>query len=330
MPDIKVLVADDMSSAAVEIMTKAGLAVDVNTGLAPAQLADIVGAYHGLAVRSATKVSADILARAANLKIVGRAGVGVDNIDVKAATSRKVQVINTPSGNAIAAGELAIGFMFALARKIPQAAASMKKGEWDKKRFAGIEITGKTLGVVGFGNIGRQVGERAVGLKMKVLAFDPMLPPGASAAPSGIEIVAFDDLVGRSDFITLHLPFTAETKNLFGAATLARMKKGAYLINCARGGIVDENALYESLKAGHLGGAALDVFEKEPCGPLPLLELDNVVATPHVGASTREAQSKVAIELAEVFVDFFKSGKVRNAVNKVSATVDDRQSTVDG
>jgi D-3-phosphoglycerate dehydrogenase len=328
MPDIKILVADDMSNAAVEIMTKAGLSVDVNTGLAPAQLAEIVGAYHGLAVRSATKVSADILARATNLKMVGRAGVGVDNIDVKAATLGKVQVINTPSGNAIAANELAIGFMFALARKIPQAAASMKKGEWDKKRFAGIEITGKTLGVVGFGNIGRQVAERAVGLKMKVLAYDPMLPPPSSGtapgAPSGIELVAFDDLVGRSDFITLHLPFTAETRNLFGAATLARMKKGAYLINCARGGIVDENALYESLKAGHLGGAALDVFEKEPCGPLPLLELDNVVATPHVGASTKEAQSKVAIELAEVFVDFFKSGKVRNAVNKVAATVDDR------
>src|SRR5882757_497994 len=201
MPDIKVLVADDMSSAAVEIMTRAGLAVDVNTGLAPAQLAEIIGAYHGLAVRSATKVSADILAKAINLKIVGRAGVGVDNIDVKAATASKVQVINTPSGNAIAAGELAIAFMFALARKIPQATASMKKGEWDKKRFSGIEITGKTLGVVGFGNIGRQVAERAVGLKMKVLAYDPMLPmlpPPSSgtapAAPSGIEIVAFDDL----------------------------------------------------------------------------------------------------------------------------------------
>src|SRR5882757_5850258 len=254
MPDIKVLVADDMSSAAVEIMTRAGLAVDVNTGLAPAQLAEIIGAYHGLAVRSATKVSADILAKAINLKIVGRAGVGGDNIDVKAATASKVQFINTPSGNAIAAGELAIAFMFALARKIPQATASMKKGEWDKKRFSGIEITGKTLGVVGFGNIGRQVAERAVGLKMKVLAYDPMLPtpmsPGtAPGALSGIEIVGFDDLVGRADFITLHLPLTAETRNLFGTTILARMKKGAYLINCARGGIVDENALYESLKA---------------------------------------------------------------------------------
>jgi D-3-phosphoglycerate dehydrogenase len=316
MPDIKVLVADDMSNAAVEIMTKAGLSVDVNTGLAPAQLGEIIGAYHGLAVRSATKVSADILAKASNLKIVGRAGVGVDNIDVKAASEHKVQVINTPSGNAIAAGELALGFMFALARKIPQASASMKKGEWEKKKFAGVEITGKTLGVVGFGNIGRQVAERAVGLKMKVLAFDPMLAPGSAALP-GVDLVAFDDLVSKSDFITLHLPLTPESKNLFGSATLAKMKKGGYLINCARGGIVDETALYESLKAGHLGGAAVDVFEKEPCGPLPLLELDNVIASPHIGASTKEAQSKVAVELAEVFVDFFKNAKIRNAVNKV-------------
>jgi len=317
MPDtIKVLVADDMSNAAVEIMSKAGLTVDVNTSLPPAQLAEIIGGYHGLAVRSATKVTADILARASSLKIVGRAGVGVDNIDVKAATERKVLVINTPSGNAIAAGELALAFMFALARKIPQATASMKKGEWEKKKFAGIEITGKTLGVVGFGNIGRQVAERAVGLKMKVLAYDPLLAPG-TAAPAGIELVAFDDLVAKSDFVTLHVPLTAQTKGLFGAATLGKMKKGAYLINCARGGIVDETALYEALKGGQLGGAALDVFEKEPCGPLPLFELDNVLASPHIGASTKEAQEKVAVELAEVFVDFLKSGRVRNAVNKV-------------
>lgn len=316
MSDIKVLVADDLSNAAVEIMTKAGLSVDVNTGLAPAQLAEIIGAYQGLAVRSATKVTADILAKATNLKIVGRAGVGVDNIDVKSATERKVQVINTPSGNAIAAGELAVAYMFALARKIPQATASMKKGEWEKKKFAGVEITGKTLGVLGFGNIGRQVAERAVGLKMKVLAYDPLLPAGATP-PAGIEFASFDDVVAKADFVTLHLPLTADTKNLFGAATLGKMKKGAYLINCARGGVVDEAALYESLKSGHLGGAALDVFEKEPTPALPLFELDNVLLSPHIGASTKEAQSKVAVELAEVFVDFLKNGKVRNAVNKI-------------
>ncbi len=316
MSDIKVLVSDDLSKAAVEIMSGAGLTVDVKTGLPPAELGEIIGQYHGLAVRSATKVTPEILSKAANLKIVGRAGVGVDNIDVKTATEKKVQVINTPSGNAIAAGELAIAFMFALARKIPQATASMKKGEWEKKKFAGVEITGKTLGVVGFGNIGRQVAERGVGLRMKVLAHDPLLAPGADA-PAGIQIVSLDDIIAKSDFISLHLPFLPTTKGLFGADNLKKMKKGAYLINCARGGIVDENALYEVLKSGHLGGAALDVFEKEPCGPLPLFELDNVLASPHIGASTKEAQEKVAVELAEVFVDFFKNGKVRNAVNKL-------------
>jgi D-3-phosphoglycerate dehydrogenase len=316
MSDIKVLVADDLSNAAVEIMSKAGLSVDVNTGLQPAQLAEIIGNYQGLAVRSATKVTADILAKATSLKIVGRAGVGVDNIDVKTASEKKVQVINTPSGNAIAAGELAIAYMFALARKIPQATASMKKGEWEKKKFAGIEITGKTLGVLGFGNIGRQVAERAVGLKMKVLAYDPMIAAGATP-PAGIEYAKFDDVLAKSDFVTLHLPLTAETKGLFGAATFGKMKKGAYLINCARGGVVDEAALYEACKSGQLGGAALDVFEKEPTPPLSLFELDNVLLSPHIGASTKEAQSKVAVELAEVFVDFFKNGKVRNAVNKI-------------
>jgi D-3-phosphoglycerate dehydrogenase len=316
MSDIKVLVADEMSKAAVELMSKAGLKVDVNTGLKAEQLGEIIGQYHGLAVRSATKVTADILAKASSLKIVGRAGVGVDNIDVKMATEKKVQVINTPSGNAIAAGELAIAYVYALARKIPQASASTKKGEWEKKKWMGVEVTGKTLGVVGFGNIGRQVAERGVGIRMKVLAHDPALTAG-TAAPAGVELVALDDLISRSDFITLHLPLTPTTKNLFNADTLARMKKGAFLINCARGGIVDETALYESLKAGHLGGAALDVFEKEPCGPLPLFELENVLASPHIGASTKEAQEKVAVELAEVFVDFFKTGNVRNAVNRL-------------
>lgn len=316
MSNTKILVADDLSNAAVEIMSKAGLAVDVKTGLPPAQLAEIIGAYHGLAVRSATKVTADILGHASNLKIVGRAGVGVDNIDVKTATEKKVLVINTPSGNAIAAGELAVAYIFALARKIPQASASTKRGEWEKKAFSGVEITGKTLGVVGFGNIGRQVAERAVGLKMKVLAYDPVLAANATP-PAGVEFGKLDDILARADFVTLHLPFLPETKNLFGAATLAKMKKGAYLVNCARGGIVDENALYESLKSGHLAGAALDVFEKEPCGKLPLFELDNVLASPHIGASTKEAQQKVAVELAEVFVDFFKNGKIRNAINKI-------------
>lgn len=313
---IRVLVADEMSNAAVKIMSQAGLEVDVKTGLPAPQLAEIISGYHGLAVRSATKVTADILARAAKLKIVGRAGVGVDNIDVKAATEKRVQVINTPAGNAAAAAELAIGYIFALARKLPQSTASMKKGEWEKKKFMGVEISGKTLGVVGFGNIGRQAAKRGVGLEMNVLAFDPVLPAGATP-PAGVAFASFDDLVAKSDFITLHLPLTPDTKNLFGAATFAKMKKGAYLINCARGGIVDETALCEALKSGHLGGAALDVFEKEPCGPLPLFELDNLIASPHLGASTKEAQEKVAIELAEVFVEYLQQGKLRNAVNKL-------------
>jgi D-3-phosphoglycerate dehydrogenase / 2-oxoglutarate reductase len=316
MSELKVLVSDDLSKAAVEILSQAGMAVDVRIGLLPAQLGEIIGAYHGLAVRSATKVTAELLAGASNLKIIGRAGVGVDNIDVAAATGRKILVINTPSGNAIAAAELAIGYLFALARKLPQATASMKKGEWEKKRFLGVEITGKTLGIVGLGSIGQKVAERALGLKMRVLAHDPVWPVG-TAAPAGVDLTGFDDVVSRADFLTLHLPYSASTKGLFSAATLSRMKKGAYLINCARGGIVDEAALHQALQAGHLAGAALDVFEREPCGPSPLFELDNVLASPHVGASTREAQDKVAIELAEVFVDFLKAGRVRNAVNNV-------------
>lgn len=313
---IRVLVADELSTAAVDIMTNAGLSVDVNTGLPPNQLAEIIGSYDGLAVRSATKVTDPILERATRLKIVGRAGVGVDNIDVKAATGRKVLVINTPSGNAIAAGELAVALMFALARKIPQATASMKKGEWEKKKFMGVEITGKTLGVVGLGNIGRQVAERAVGLKMKVVAHDPYLAAGA-ALPAGVQAVGLDDLLKQADFITLHLPLVADTKNLFGAQTLGKMKKGAYLINAARGGVVNEADLEVALTSGHLAGAAVDVFETEPPGAIPLLALDNVIASPHIGASTKEAQQKVAVELAEVFVDFLKHGKVRNAVNRL-------------
>jgi D-3-phosphoglycerate dehydrogenase / 2-oxoglutarate reductase len=313
---IRILIADEMSTEAERILREGGLTVDVITGKTADELKAIIGDYHGLAVRSASKVTADIFSKAANLKIVGRAGVGVDNIDVKAATAAKVNVINTPAGNGTAAGELAIAYMFALARKLPQSTASMKAGKWDKKSFSGIEITGKMLGVVGFGNIGKLVADRGVGLRMKVLAFDPMLPAGA-VPPAGVEFVSFEDLVKRSDFVTLHIPLVDSTRNLFSRETLLKMKKSAYLINCARGGIVDESALYEVMKSGHLAGAALDVFGEEPCGPLPLFELDNVLASPHTGASTKEAQVKVAIELAEVFVDFFKNGKLRNAVNKV-------------
>jgi D-3-phosphoglycerate dehydrogenase len=313
----KILVSDDLAAAAVEAMTAAGLEVDVKVGLPPEALGDMIHAYHGLAVRSVTKVRVDILERASNLKIVGRAGVGVDNIDVPAATARGVHVINTPQGNAVAAAELAVGYIFALARNLPQASASMKRGAWEKKKFAGVEVTGKVLGVVGFGHIGRQVAERAVGLKLRVVAYDPVLPKD-TVPPPGITFVGFEELLQSADFVTLHLPILPQTRHLFGVATLAKMKRGAYLINCARGGVVDENALYEALREGHIAGAALDVFETEPCGALPLLDLDNVIASPHIGASTREAQDKVALELADVFVEFFRSGRVRNAVNKVT------------
>ena len=308
---VRVLIADEMSKKAVEILSGAGFTVDVKTGMKPEELAAVIGQYHGVGIRSASKIKADTLANSGNLKIIGRAGVGVDNIDVKAATEKGILVINTPEGNAAAAAELAIGLMFALARKIPQAAESMRQGVWEKKKFMGAEIAGKTLGVVGLGNIGRQAAERGVGLKMNVIGFDPFPP---KQIPDGVKVVTFDELVAKSDFITLHIPLTAETKNLFSGPTFAKMKKGSYLINCARGGVVDEGAVLEALSAGQLAGAALDVFGKEPPDASPLFAHENLIASPHLGASTREAQEKVAIELAEVFVGFLKDGIVRNAV----------------
>jgi D-3-phosphoglycerate dehydrogenase len=308
---IRVLIADDMSKKAVEILTGAGFSVDFKVGMKPEELAACIGEYHGVGVRSASKISAATLASPGKLKIIGRAGVGVDNIDVKAATEKGILVINTPQGNAAAAAELAIGLMFALARKIPQASESMRQGIWEKKKFMGAEIAGKTLGVVGLGNIGRHAAERGVGLKMNVIGYDPHPP---AQLPAGVKTVSLDEVITKSDFITLHVPLTPDTKGLFGAATFAKMKKGSYLINCARGGIVDESAVLEALKSGQLAGAALDVFAKEPPEPSPLFQHENLIASPHLGASTREAQEKVAIELAEVFVGFLKDGVVRNAV----------------
>jgi len=308
---IKVLISDDMSKKAVDLMTGAGFAVDVKTGMKPEELAAIVGQYHGLGVRSASKVTAAVLANPGQLKIIGRAGVGVDNIDVKAATAKGILVINTPQGNAAAAAELAIGLMFALARKIPGASESMKRGEWEKKKFMGVEIAGKTLGVVGLGNIGRNAASRGVGLGMNVIGYDPFPP---KELPAGVKVVTLDEIIAKSDFVTLHVPLTDGTKNLFSADTFAKMKKGSYLINCARGGIVDESAVLEALKSGQLAGAALDVYGKEPPEPSPLFQHENLIASPHLGASTREAQEKVAIELAEVFIGFLKDGIVKNAV----------------
>jgi D-3-phosphoglycerate dehydrogenase len=308
---IKVLIADDMSKKAVDLLSGAGFAVDFKVGMKPEELAACVGQYHGLGVRSASKVTAAVLANPGKLKIIGRAGVGVDNIDVKVAKEKGILVINTPQGNAAAAAELAIGLMFALARKIPGASESMKRGEWEKKKFMGVEIAGKTLGVVGLGNIGRNAAQRGVGLGMNVIGFDPFPP---KTLPDGVKLVSFEDLVAKSDFVTLHVPLTDGTKNLFGADTFGKMKKGSYLINCARGGIVDEGAVLGALQSGQLAGAALDVFGKEPPEASPLFAHENLIASPHLGASTKEAQEKVAIELAEVFVGFLKDGIVKNAV----------------
>jgi D-3-phosphoglycerate dehydrogenase len=277
----------------------------------PEELAAVIGQYHGVGIRSASKIKADTLTNPGVLKIIGRAGVGVDNIDVKAANAKNILVINTPQGNAAAAAELAIGLMFALARKIPGADASMKRGEWEKKKFMGVEIAGKTLGVVGLGNIGRNAAQRGVGLGMNVIGFDPHPP---KELPAGVKSVSLDEVITKSDFITLHVPLVDSTKNLFNADTFAKMKKGSYLINCARGGIVDESAVLPALQSGQLAGAALDVFGKEPPEPAELFKHDNVILTPHLGASSKEAQEKVAIELAEVFIGFLKNGVVKNAV----------------
>lgn len=308
---IKVLIADEMSKKAVDLLTGAGFSVDVKTGMKPEELAAVVGQYHGLGIRSASKVTAAVLANPGILKIIGRAGVGTDNIDVKTANAKNILVINTPQGNAAAAAELAIGLMFALARKIPGASESMKRGEWEKKKFMGVEIAGKTLGVVGLGNIGRNAASRGVGLGMNVIGYDPFPP---KELPAGVKVVSLDEIIAKSDFVTLHVPLTDGTKNLFNAETFAKMKKGAYLINCARGGVVDESAVLPALQSGQLAGAALDVFGKEPPEASPMFAHENLIASPHLGASTKEAQEKVAIELAEVFIGFLKDGVVKNAV----------------
>jgi (S)-sulfolactate dehydrogenase len=311
----RVLIADELSPRAEEILREAGLAVDVKVGLKPAELKAIVGEYDALAVRSATKVTADVLEAAARLKIVGRAGIGVDNIDVPAASRRGVIVENTPSGNAVTTAEHAIALLLALARRIPQATASMKAGKWEKKKFQGTELCDKVLGVVGLGNIGRIVADRARGLHMKVVAYDPFIAQEA-AQKLGAELCSLDELFARADIITVHTPLTAETKGLVGAASLRKCKDGVLVINAARGGIVDEAALAEALASGKVAGAALDVFAEEPPKPdHPLLKLDTVICTPHLGASTEEAQEKVAIEVAEQLAAYLVRGEVRNAVN---------------
>jgi D-3-phosphoglycerate dehydrogenase/(S)-sulfolactate dehydrogenase len=312
----KILVSDDLSPRGLEILKKeSGLAVDVRPGLAPDALAAIVGAYDGLAVRSATKVTSGLLARADRLKVVGRAGIGVDNVDLEAATKRGIVVMNTPGGSSLTVAEHTFAMLLALVRHIPAATASIKDGKWEKKRFEGHELAGKTLGVVGIGNIGSVVVERARAFGMSVVAYDPFIAKEA-AARLGATMVTLDELWPAADVVSLHVPLTESTRRIVNAGTLARMKQGAYLVNAARGGLVDEVALADALRSGKLAGAALDVFESEPPrSDHPLLALDNFVCTPHLGASTEEAQEAVAIQLAEQLVAFFRDGTIRNAVN---------------
>jgi D-3-phosphoglycerate dehydrogenase len=310
----KVLIADELSDRAAEIFTERGVEVDVATGLTAAELVARIAGYDGLTIRSATRVSEAVLAAAKNLKVVGRAGIGVDNVDVAAATQRGIVVMNAPFGNSITTAEHAIALMMSLARQVPAANTSTQAGKWEKKRFMGVELTGKILGLVGCGNIGSIVAERALGLKMRVIAYDPYLSP-ERAEDLCIQKVGLDELLGRADFISLHVPLNDSTRNLIDAAALAKAKKGVRIINCARGGIVVEKDLLAALNSGQVAGAALDVFEQEPARDNALFGRDDVIATPHLGAATSEAQEKVAVQIAEQMSDYLLTGAVVNALN---------------
>jgi D-3-phosphoglycerate dehydrogenase len=320
----RVLVSDKLSESAVQIFRDRGVDVDYlpDLGKDKDALLAAIPNYDGLAIRSATKVTPKILAAASRLKVIGRAGIGVDNVDIPAATAKGIVVMNTPFGNAITTAEHAISMMMALARQIPEANASTHAGKWEKNRFMGVELFNKTLGVIGCGNIGSIVADRALGLKMKVIAFDPFLS-AERAVEIGVEKVELDDIFRRSDFITLHTPLTDRTRGIIDAAALAKCKKGVRIINCARGGLVVEAALVDGLKSGQVAGAALDVFEAEPATAHPLFGMENVVATPHLGASTGEAQENVALQVAEQMADYLVSGAVSNALNLPSITADE-------
>lgn len=318
----KVLISDKMDPKAAQIFRERGVEVDEITGKTPEELKAIIGQYDGLAIRSSTKVTKDILEAATNLKVVGRAGIGVDNVDIPAASAKGVVVMNTPFGNSITTAEHAIALMFALARDLPEADRSTQAGKWEKNRFMGVEVTGKTLGLIGAGNIGSIVADRALGLKMKVVAYDPFLTE-ERAIELGVQKVTLDELLARADFITLHTPLTDQTRNILSAENLAKTKKGVRIINCARGGLIDEAALKEGLDSGHIGGAALDVFVTEPAKESPLFGTPNFISTPHLGASTTEAQVNVAIQVAEQMADYLVSGGVTNALNMPSLTAEE-------
>jgi D-3-phosphoglycerate dehydrogenase / 2-oxoglutarate reductase len=318
----KVLISDQMDPNAEAIFRERGCDVDVITGKTPDELAAMIGPYDGLAIRSSTKVTKAILDAATNLKVIGRAGIGVDNVDIPAASAKGVVVMNTPFGNSITTAEHAVALMFALARQLPEADTSTQLGKWEKNRFMGVEVTGKTLGLIGAGNIGSIVASRALGLKMKVVAFDPFLTP-ERAVEMGVEKADLDTLLARADFITLHTPLTDQTRNILSKENLAKTKKGVRIINCARGGLIDEAALKDGLDSGHIGGAALDVFVEEPAKASPLFGTPNFICTPHLGASTNEAQVNVALQVAEQMADYLVTGGVTNALNVPSLSAEE-------
>ncbi len=319
---VKVLISDKLSPKAADIFRDRGVEVDTKVGLSEEELIAIIGDYDGLAIRSATKVTPQVLEAATNLKVVGRAGIGVDNVNIDAASAKGVVVMNTPHGNSITTAEHAIAMMFAAARQIPEANESTQAGKWEKSRFMGSELTAKTLGVIGCGNIGSIVVDRAQGLKMKVISFDPFLSP-ERAKDLGVEKVELDELLARADFITLHVPLTDQTKGIIDAKALAKTKKGVRIINCARGGLVVEADLKDALESGHVAGAASDVFEVEPAKDSVLFGVPNFVATPHLGASTAEAQENVALQVAEQLSDYLLTGAVTNALNMPSLTAEE-------
>jgi len=318
---MKILVTDSLAPEGLEVFKNAeGFEVDVKLGLKAAELKKICESYDGWVIRSGTKITAELIEAAKNLKVIGRAGVGYENIDADAATKKGIVVMNTPGGNNVTTGEHTVALMMALARHIPQAVASLKSGKWDRNKFVGVEMCNKTIGVIGLGNVGRIVAERAAGLRMKVIGFDPFIA-AENIARMGVEPGTLDDIFTKSDFITVHVPLTPDTQGLINKAAFAKMKNGVRIINCARGGIVDEHDLADAIKAGKVAGAALDVYVDEPpSADHPLLKLDQVITTPHLGASTDEAQLNVAIAVAEQMVDFLARGVVRYAVNVPSVS----------
>src|SRR5690606_15377529 len=318
----RVLIADELSPRALEVFAARGIEADVRTGLDREALIEAIPDYDGLVVRSATRVTAKVIDAADRLRVIGRAGIGVDNIDLPAATAKGVIVMNTPFGNSITTAEHAISLMLALARQIPAADRSTRAGKWEKNRFVGVEITGKTLGIIGCGNIGSIVADRALGLKMRVIAYDPFLSP-ERAVELGVEKVELDALLSRADFISLHTPLTDKTRNIIDRKALARTRRGVRIINCARGGLIVEADLKDALLSDHVAGAALDVYEQEPAIDNPLFELENVICTPHLGASTREAQENVALQIAEQIADYLTSGAVTNALNMPSISAEE-------